>query len=49
MSEVKIIPPGQSGIKSPNHAFSIMMQARKEAREYEKKHKKSIPLPRHIK
>lgn len=46
MQEVQVIPPGQSGIRSPNHAFSIMMQARKEAREWEKKYKKSLPAPR---
>jgi len=49
MSDIKVIPAGKSGIRNPNHAFSIMMQARKEAREWEKKYKQSLPLPRHIK
>lgn len=49
MPTIQAIAPGQSGIRGPNHAFSIMMQARKEAREYEKKYRKSIPAPRDAK
>ncbi len=45
----QIIPAGKSGIRSPKHAFSIAMQAHKDALKHQREINKTLPIPRNRK
>ncbi len=46
---IQVIPMGVTAPYNPNKSFAISLADRREAREYQKKINKTLPLPRYVK